>query len=162
MELRTSNDSVWLEKGWPDFLNFYSIKHGDFLVFRHKLGSCSNEFDVVIFDKSCTEIEYPVKSHVSLSEIKEEDISEEDDIPMETPDFPPSRRMTRRTTHLQNGSCSTAKDNVPTKVSSPCFDDHTGITSRGGTITHESGKKGKSPISSQEKIRGMSYVIKLS
>ncbi|OWM66299.1 hypothetical protein CDL15_Pgr013516 [Punica granatum] len=61
VELRKGASDVWLQKGWLDFANFYSIKHGYFLVFKYEPGS-SNGFDVVVFDKSATEIEYPMKS----------------------------------------------------------------------------------------------------
>ncbi|XP_031388778.1 B3 domain-containing protein At3g18960-like [Punica granatum] len=82
VELRKGASDVWLQKGWLDFANFYSIKHGYFLVFKYEPGS-SNGFDVVVFDKSATEIEYPMKSKVTLSSIKVESINEDDDISAE-------------------------------------------------------------------------------
>lgn len=113
VEPKTSNGSVCLERGWPDFLNFYSIKHGDLLVFWHEPGSCSNEFYVVIFDKSSTEIEYPVRPRVNSSEIEAENICEDSVISGEKQDQQPTRRTKRRTSHLQKGGYSTGKDNVP-------------------------------------------------
>ncbi|OWM66305.1 hypothetical protein CDL15_Pgr013522 [Punica granatum] len=64
VKLRAGDGAIWLENGWPDFMNFYSIKHGDFLVFCYKSRS-SNEFDVLLFDKSATEIEYPIKNYTT-------------------------------------------------------------------------------------------------
>lgn len=151
VELRTSNGSVWLEKGWLEFLNFYSIKHGDFLVFRHRSGSCSNEFDVVIFDNSSTEIEYPVKSRMNSSEIEEEmeNICEESVTLVEAQVHLPSRRITSRKSQLQHGSCSTSKDNVLSNAPSSCSDNPAEPTSQGGTDALERGKSGKGLDSSQ-------------
>ncbi|KAK4772192.1 hypothetical protein SAY86_013967 [Trapa natans] len=119
MELMKSHDSVWLDKGWPDFLNFYSIKHGHFLVFRPEFGTSSNEFYVVIFDKSCTEIEYPLKSHLSSREVKVEN----NETPVETAAYQPSKRKMKSKTHLQNGSSSAA-----------CFVERVGRTSYEGSL----------------------------
>uniref|UniRef100_A0A7C8YPS8 TF-B3 domain-containing protein n=2 Tax=Opuntia streptacantha TaxID=393608 RepID=A0A7C8YPS8_OPUST len=50
---------AWLQNGWAEFVKFYSICHGHFLVFRYKGYS---HFEVVIFDMSASEIEYPTSS----------------------------------------------------------------------------------------------------
>ncbi|XP_030529646.2 B3 domain-containing protein At1g49475-like [Rhodamnia argentea] len=57
VELLRENDNAFLRRGWPDFAKRYAIQQGHFLVFRHEGGSA---FRVVIFDKSASEIEYPV------------------------------------------------------------------------------------------------------
>lgn len=162
VELRTGDGSVWLEKGWPEFLNFYSIKHGDLLVFQHETGSCSNEFDVVIFDTTVVEIEYPVKSPASSPGIKVEDTGKDSVIPGETQDHQPPQRMTRRTSLLQKGSCFTSKGHVPSKASSSCPDDLLGSASQDGTRAPERRKKLKSPNSSRAKTHGKSFTIKFS
>ncbi|KAA0045847.1 B3 domain-containing transcription factor VRN1-like [Cucumis melo var. makuwa] len=45
-------------RGWPEFVKFYSIQPGYFLVFQLK-GICC--FNVLIFDTSATEIDYPMR-----------------------------------------------------------------------------------------------------
>ncbi|PKI36882.1 hypothetical protein CRG98_042724 [Punica granatum] len=118
VELRREDGAVWLENGWMDFVNFYSVKHGDFLVFWYKSRS-SNEFDVVLFDKSATEIEYPLRSQATLSPIKVEEINDDEDhvIPSEMmEDLGSSSRITRRTSHLLTGNDSTDKNYVPSKT----------------------------------------------
>ncbi|XP_065633728.1 B3 domain-containing protein Os03g0212300-like [Quercus suber] len=55
VELTESDGEVWLQKGWPEFAKYYSIKQGHFLVFRYEGNS---HFYVLIFDESATEIDY--------------------------------------------------------------------------------------------------------
>ncbi|XP_016902166.2 B3 domain-containing transcription factor VRN1-like isoform X1 [Cucumis melo] len=55
--LKKSNEKVWFEKGWEEFVKFHSIDYGHFLTFRYEGNSC---FQVVIFDQTATEIEYPI------------------------------------------------------------------------------------------------------
>ncbi|EXC35446.1 B3 domain-containing transcription factor VRN1 [Morus notabilis] len=56
VRLTKSNGKVWMDKGWTDFSKYYSLGHGDLLVFRYEGNS---KFHVLIFDKSTTEIDYP-------------------------------------------------------------------------------------------------------
>ncbi|PRQ33875.1 putative transcription factor B3-Domain family [Rosa chinensis] len=60
MELKRSNGSVWLKKGWLEFANFYSLKQGCFIFFTHK--GFDSGFQVRIFNKRWLEIDYPFKS----------------------------------------------------------------------------------------------------
>ncbi|KAI4357358.1 hypothetical protein L6164_001311 [Bauhinia variegata] len=48
---------IWLENGWKEFVKFYAISIGYFLVFKYEGNS---HFQVLIFDTSCLEIVYPV------------------------------------------------------------------------------------------------------
>lgn len=84
MELKiSSNGRAWLQKGWLDFVDKYSIKCGYFLVFKYEGGS---RFSVRIFDLSTTEIDYPNSSAGTSNkkagerifvEVKEEDSDDE-------------------------------------------------------------------------------------
>ncbi|KAI5652687.1 hypothetical protein M9H77_29874 [Catharanthus roseus] len=65
VELVDEESGIRLEKGWKNFAEYYSIKRAHFLVFRYDGNS---EFEVVIFDLTATEIEYP-----SMAQIEEED-----------------------------------------------------------------------------------------
>ncbi|KAH7851544.1 hypothetical protein Vadar_013187 [Vaccinium darrowii] len=60
VELVTSNGDVWMCSGWKEFAKFYSLCFGHLLVFRY---DGSYNFDVFIFDKSASEIEYPVSAN---------------------------------------------------------------------------------------------------
>ncbi|KAH7850740.1 hypothetical protein Vadar_002284 [Vaccinium darrowii] len=60
IELVTSNGDVWMCNGWKEFAKFYSLGFGHLLVFRY---DGSYNFDVFIFDKSASEIEYPVSAN---------------------------------------------------------------------------------------------------
>ncbi|KAJ7954542.1 B3 domain-containing protein [Quillaja saponaria] len=51
-----SDGEVWLQDGWKEFAEHYSLGHGHLLVFRYEGTSC---FRVLIFDMSALEIEYP-------------------------------------------------------------------------------------------------------
>ncbi|KAL3725917.1 hypothetical protein ACJRO7_030885 [Eucalyptus globulus] len=70
VELVRRTDGVWLRRGWPDFVKHYAIKHGHFLVFRYEGGSA---FHVVIFDKSASEIKYPIITELPKREENEGD-----------------------------------------------------------------------------------------
>ncbi|XP_010041489.2 B3 domain-containing transcription factor VRN1-like [Eucalyptus grandis] len=70
VELVRRTDGVWLRRGWPDFVKHYAIKHGHFLVFRYEGGSA---FRVVIFDKSASEIKYPIITELPKREENEGD-----------------------------------------------------------------------------------------
>ncbi|KAK7857191.1 B3 domain-containing transcription factor VRN1 [Quercus suber] len=50
---------VWLQKGWREFAEYYSLKLGYLVVFRYEGNS---HFHVLIFDPSATEVDYPSKS----------------------------------------------------------------------------------------------------
>ncbi|XP_056175037.1 B3 domain-containing protein Os11g0197600-like [Syzygium oleosum] len=70
VELVRGYGGVWLRRGWPDFAKHYAIEQGHFLVFRYEGGSA---FRVVIFDKSASEIEYPIISDLPKREENEGD-----------------------------------------------------------------------------------------
>ncbi|KAL3725920.1 hypothetical protein ACJRO7_030888 [Eucalyptus globulus] len=70
VELVRRTDGVWLRRGWPDFVKHYAIEHGHFLVFRYEGGSASR---VVIFDKSASEIKYPIITELPKREENEGD-----------------------------------------------------------------------------------------
>ncbi|ONH90754.1 hypothetical protein PRUPE_8G072800 [Prunus persica] len=57
IKLRRCNGEVWLGKGWPEFSEFYSLKKGNSLLFRYEGNS---KFNVLIFDESGTEMDYPI------------------------------------------------------------------------------------------------------
>ncbi|MBA0677691.1 hypothetical protein Goari_019087 [Gossypium aridum] len=56
VELTKSDGKIWLENGWLEFSNHYSLDIGHLLVFR-----CvgNSNFHVIIFDKSASEMQYP-------------------------------------------------------------------------------------------------------
>lgn len=57
VELESCDGGIWFQKGWKQFADYYSIRHGDFLVFRYE-GLL--KFRVLIFDKNATGIGYPI------------------------------------------------------------------------------------------------------
>ncbi|XVE87215.1 hypothetical protein DITRI_Ditri18aG0098300 [Diplodiscus trichospermus] len=59
VELTKCDEMVWLQKGWQEFAEHYSLKFGYFVVFRYEGNA---HFRVLIFDKSASEIEYPYTS----------------------------------------------------------------------------------------------------
>ncbi|XP_031371822.1 B3 domain-containing transcription factor VRN1-like isoform X2 [Punica granatum] len=58
VELERCNGKAFLCNGWQSFAEHYSIEHGHFVVFRYVGKSI---FQVVIFDKSASEVEYLLK-----------------------------------------------------------------------------------------------------
>eukprot|EP00257_Ricinus_communis_P014865 XP_015572645.1 B3 domain-containing protein At4g01580-like [Ricinus communis] len=58
VELVEHDGIVWLQNGWQEFHKYYSLAFGSFLVFKYNEGDF--DFNITIFDKSTTEIDYPV------------------------------------------------------------------------------------------------------
>ncbi|KAL6526203.1 hypothetical protein OROMI_029843 [Orobanche minor] len=54
--LNHSNDRTLLQKGWKEFKERYSIGYGQFLMFEY---NGKSEFNVLIFDTTALEINYP-------------------------------------------------------------------------------------------------------
>lgn len=55
VDLVRDGNKVWLQNGWPEFARFYSLCFGHFLIFKYRENS---QFDVFIYDKRGTEIDY--------------------------------------------------------------------------------------------------------
>ncbi|XVF17770.1 hypothetical protein REPUB_Repub10bG0152100 [Reevesia pubescens] len=77
VELTKSDGDIWLQNGWQEFAQHYSQKYGHLLVFKYE---GNGNFQVLIFDMSATEIEYPYISHIedhkSDEECQEPDMEE--------------------------------------------------------------------------------------
>ena len=58
LRLTKSKGQIWFQNGWQDFVEFYSVKLGYFMIFRYEKNSC---FHAVIFYHSASEIQYPIK-----------------------------------------------------------------------------------------------------
>ncbi|XP_048228271.1 B3 domain-containing protein At3g18960-like [Ricinus communis] len=58
VELVEHDGIVWLQNGWQEFQKYYSLAFESFLVFEYNEGD--SDFNVTIFNKSTTEIDYPV------------------------------------------------------------------------------------------------------
>ncbi|XP_050233171.1 B3 domain-containing transcription factor VRN1-like isoform X2 [Mercurialis annua] len=56
VELEKVNNKLWFRIGWPEFVEYYSIRIGYFLVFRYEGQST---FNVSIYDLTVSEIRYP-------------------------------------------------------------------------------------------------------
>ena len=65
---------VWLENGWCEFASCHGLTMGHLLVFRYDENS---QFDVLIFDATATEIDYPLD--VQLQGRRMEDNQSDDD-----------------------------------------------------------------------------------
>ncbi|KAG8474659.1 hypothetical protein CXB51_031176 [Gossypium anomalum] len=61
VELTKSDGIVWLQNGWQEFSEYFSLKYGHLLVFKYE---GNGKFLVLIFDTSASEIDYPCKSHI--------------------------------------------------------------------------------------------------
>ncbi|PIA56140.1 hypothetical protein AQUCO_00700471v1 [Aquilegia coerulea] len=56
VELRKTDSQIMFHNGWQEFVDYYSISTGHFLVFKY-IGNST--FRVFIFDTTCSEIGYP-------------------------------------------------------------------------------------------------------
>ncbi|XP_050258440.1 B3 domain-containing transcription factor VRN1-like [Quercus robur] len=93
---------VWLQKGWREFAEYYSLKLGYLVVFRYEENS---HFHVLIFDPSATEVDYPSKSSNGHEEgqCDEEDTDESDTSIQILPNSCPLRPKRRDTSLLPRG-----------------------------------------------------------
>ncbi|XP_074319040.1 B3 domain-containing transcription factor VRN1-like [Silene latifolia] len=57
VKLLKENGRAWFKDGWHEFVNYYSICHGHFLMFTYRGMS---QFNMFIFDMTACEIEYPL------------------------------------------------------------------------------------------------------
>ncbi|KAB5574513.1 hypothetical protein DKX38_001707 [Salix brachista] len=110
IELTKCDGKVWLQKGWKEFAEYYSVACGHFLVFEYE-GNC--DFRVLIFDNSATEMDYPLKNN------HEERMEENNSVEI-LDNFSPSRRtrkesplpcprshkMGRTNSTFETGTCS--------------------------------------------------------
>ncbi|CAI0541353.1 unnamed protein product [Linum tenue] len=63
---REGEEDVWFgNNGWQRFAEFYSLQYGHLLVFEY---SGRSEFSVVIFGRSATEIDYPVREVIGIED----------------------------------------------------------------------------------------------
>ncbi|KAF2318736.1 hypothetical protein GH714_010390 [Hevea brasiliensis] len=58
VELNKCDGEIWLQNGWQEFMEYYSLAYGSFLVFEYNKRNC--HFNVIIFDKTASEIYYPI------------------------------------------------------------------------------------------------------
>ncbi|XP_038996809.1 B3 domain-containing transcription factor VRN1-like [Hibiscus syriacus] len=103
VELTKSDGKIWLENGWPQFSNHYTLDFGYLLVFRYD-GNIN--FHVVIFDTSATEIQYPHtgNNNERSDEIPVQNINEfqdNDSTPIQKPQLPcPQPHKMMRSTNV--------------------------------------------------------------
>ncbi|KAK1369139.1 hypothetical protein POM88_035231 [Heracleum sosnowskyi] len=67
VDLKRRKGKVWLQNGWPEFAKFYSIRFGYLLVFEYKGDS---NFQVLIFEPSAMEMDYPVAGDARPNSVK--------------------------------------------------------------------------------------------
>ncbi|KAK8673430.1 hypothetical protein V6N13_111768 [Hibiscus sabdariffa] len=95
VELTKSGSEVFLQRGWSDFVQHYSLDLEDFVVFRYEGHSL---FNVIIFDQGGSEIEYIHAENHTLNEYEQSQVKqdeEEDDISVEILDATPSMEKRR-------------------------------------------------------------------
>ncbi|KAM7266274.1 hypothetical protein ACFE04_004171 [Oxalis oulophora] len=69
VSLEEQDGRMWFGAGWPEFVSFYSIKHGYFLEFKFD-GNMT--FHVIVFHRSCTDIDYPSKQASQRSSVNQQ------------------------------------------------------------------------------------------
>ncbi|XP_073153433.1 B3 domain-containing transcription factor VRN1-like [Henckelia pumila] len=73
--IHDSNGEAWLQRGWHEFQEYYSLRFGHFLLFTY---AGISQFEVNIFDTTATEIHYSHydagrKNQVAVTESSESD-----------------------------------------------------------------------------------------
>ncbi|XP_068311756.1 B3 domain-containing transcription factor VRN1-like [Pyrus communis] len=107
VELRRWDGKAWFDNGRPDFSEFYSLRCGHWLVFQYEGNS---KFNVFIFDRSCTEIDYP-QAMPQMDSADQDDDSDDDLDDYSTHRGKSTLPCTRP--HKKNRTSSSGKDNFP-------------------------------------------------
>lgn len=79
--LTRAGRTIWLQDGWDEFVQYYSISAGYFVVFKYarnsKFYARNSKFHVVILDETSCEIDYPAIHNLSSEEDEMETESED-------------------------------------------------------------------------------------
>ncbi|XP_026400305.1 B3 domain-containing protein At1g49475-like [Papaver somniferum] len=82
VELRRAKAEVYFQSGWHEFMDYFSISVGHFLIFRYEGDS---QFHVSICDETACEIEYPYRHGEDVDESVSEGVSMENmDVPFQS------------------------------------------------------------------------------
>ena len=122
VEFIQSNGEILLQKGWKEFKERYSIGFGHLLVFEYDGNS---QFDVVIFDTSASEINYPLDADLEADQAPkvEDSGTDSDDSVVLLEQFPTSNRGKGKAGKLEDsGKTSALNFNLvpPVKTQMPC------------------------------------------
>ncbi|KOM36393.1 hypothetical protein LR48_Vigan02g254300 [Vigna angularis] len=80
------NREVWLEKGWKEFVQHYSLDHGHLVCFKYE---GTSQIHVIIFDQSAVEIDYFCGTDDENDNlVQTEDTADENDNLVQTEDKP--------------------------------------------------------------------------
>lgn len=123
IDIKRHKGKVWLQNGWPEFAKYYSISFGYLLVFEYKGES---KFQVLIFEPSCLEIEYPLASSdkrtsVQSTRLKKrvidfDDSSSSDDYSSSSDDVVGSCKKTRSESSTSEASAELGQEKAAKKA----------------------------------------------
>ncbi|MED6186831.1 hypothetical protein PIB30_070507 [Stylosanthes scabra] len=94
---------ILFQDGWKEFVAYYSIKHGHFLMFEYNGNS---QFGVIICDMSGLEIEYPF----NVNQQEKDNIDENSDEAVQVFDEMPQRQNYRRKSPMSQLDQSNAEE----------------------------------------------------
>ncbi|KAM7259419.1 hypothetical protein ACFE04_015160 [Oxalis oulophora] len=73
VKLTNHNGDLWLEDGWKEFADHYSLGFGHLVIFKYEGNSL---FKVVIFEQNASEISYPLPGPAHSGESDETETDE--------------------------------------------------------------------------------------
>lgn len=160
VELERSNDKIWLHKGWQEFATHYSLCVWNVLVFRYEGDSL---FHVTIFDKTASEIEYPVSgSHIDDANQKRglQEGNETNEVDVHTASCEMSKRHpcseTEKSLVTYSRSCKKMRANSICEVAKPsegfCISD-IDENARGSSTKRMKAKQSDDPDKNSRKVR---------
>ncbi|KAI4326452.1 hypothetical protein MLD38_031765 [Melastoma candidum] len=125
VRLENKDGTIFLRDGWAEFVKHYQISHGCFAVFRFEGGS---RFQVIIFNGTACEIDYPVKPNKPSLTPKSEEVDIDEEVrPFEfcgkkrkkellSEHSPRRSKIITRGTRAGKASCSLTKRELPIKI----------------------------------------------
>ncbi|XP_020539988.2 B3 domain-containing transcription factor VRN1 isoform X2 [Jatropha curcas] len=91
VQLIKSDGVIWLGYGWQDFSDYYALTLGSFLIFEYDKKNCY--FNVIIFDRSASEIDYPYIVNGDNERINNLEEAQNDFSGQNLEDFLPNRKV---------------------------------------------------------------------
>ncbi|CAN0902876.1 B3 domain-containing protein At1g49475 [Linum grandiflorum] len=124
--VRRGRKNIWFDKGWTEFAKFYSLEPTHFLIFEL---ANHNQFNVIIFDTSSSEIDYSMKKSNVKFKSECDAASSDEAVERHPPSFnspqPPTATATEADQNLRSTSRrrkpSTTKANVVFESEKPFF-----------------------------------------
>lgn len=117
---KRNGHEVWLEKGWKEFAENYSLKYGCLVLFKYDDEGTSSNFDVLILDHNAVEIDYPCCDTDTIKDENNNVDESDDDESLQTLDEWPDQKGKGKAKSRQRPPLSSSRPGK--KIGGICVD----------------------------------------